>query len=245
MITKTYIYNKVKAQAQRVTYLLLCSFTPLLLASCVDTVILPDDKTVDEDFWKSKADVQRRVNGAYRSKVTPAVISRLIVWGGLRSEELLPVSNVTGSLVEDLTEMNLANTQPDNVFARWASFYHVINNCNLVLSRAEAVMYEDPSYTQGDYLSDCSQMLALRALCYFYLVRNFRDVPYVTEAFMNSSQERNIPQTATDAVLTACINDLKTAGIEPVSDGIRTMWVPDQDALEQSRQFGRDFAAAL
>ena len=38
---------------------------------------------------------------------------------------------------------------------------------------------------------------------------------------------------------------LKAAGIEPVNDGIRTLWVPDQDALEQSRQFGRDFAAAL
>ena len=189
----------------------------LLLTSCVDTVILPDDKTVDEDFWKSKADVQLMVNGAYRSMLTPDIISRLIVWGGLRSEELLPVSNVTGSLVEDLTEMNLANTQPDNVFARWAAFYHVINNCNLVLKKAEAVMYEDPSYTQGDYLSDCSQMLALRSLCYFYLVRNFRDVPYVTEAFMNSSQNRNIPQSAPDSVLTACINDLKTAEANALS----------------------------
>ena len=38
---------------------------------------------------------------------------------------------------------------------------------------------------------------------------------------------------------------LKAAGIEPVSDGIRTQWVPDKDALEQSRQFGKEFAAAL
>ena len=38
---------------------------------------------------------------------------------------------------------------------------------------------------------------------------------------------------------------LKAAGIEPVNDGIRTLWVPDQDALEQSRQFGKEFAAAL
>ena len=38
---------------------------------------------------------------------------------------------------------------------------------------------------------------------------------------------------------------LKAAGIEPVNDGIRTPWVPDQDALEQSRQFGKEFAAAL
>jgi hypothetical protein len=179
---------------------------------------------VDEDFWKTKSDVQLMVNGAYKSMVSNDVLTRLIVWGGLRSEELLPVSNVTGSLVEDLTEINLGNTQPDNVFARWAAFYHVINNCNLVLARAEAVMSEDPSYTQGDYLSDCSQMLGLRALCYFYLVRNFRDVPYVTEAFMNSSQNRNIPQAAPDSVLNCCIEDLKTAEANAISASAFNDW---------------------
>jgi len=206
-------------------FMIHCSlFICVALTSCVDTVILPDDKTVDEDFWKTKSDVQLMVNGAYRSMLTPDIISRLIVWGGLRSEELLPVQNVTGRLVEDLTEINLANTQPDNVFARWAAFYHVINNCNLVLARAESVMGEDPSYTQGDYLSDCSQMLALRALCYFYLVRNFRDVPYIKDAYLNSSQDRNIPQSAPDSVLTACINDLQTAEGNALSASAFTDW---------------------
>ena len=221
MITKAYIYNKVKAAGEKLATALLVA---VAMTACVDTVILPDDKTVDEDFWKTKADVQLMVNGAYRSMLSSDVISRLIVWGGLRSEELLPVSNVTGSLVEDLTEINLANTQPDNVFARWAAFYHVINNCNLVLTKAEAVMREDPSYAEGDYLSDCSQMLGLRALCYFYLVRNFRDVPYVTEAFMNSSQNRDIPQAAPDSIISACINDLLTAEKNAISASAYSDW---------------------
>ena len=37
----------------------------LMLVSCLDTIILPDDKTVDEDFWKTKEDVASMVNGAY------------------------------------------------------------------------------------------------------------------------------------------------------------------------------------
>ena len=209
----------------KLIYKIMCGgCAALLLTACVDTVILPDDKTVDEDFWKSKSDVQLMVNGAYQSMLSPDVMSRLLVWGGLRSEELLPVANVTGSLVEDLTEITLANTQPDNVFARWAAFYHVINNCNLVLARAENVMSEDPSYTQGDYLSDCSQMLGLRALCYFYLVRNFRDVPYVAEAFMNSSQNRNVPQSNPDSVLNCCIRDLETAEANALSASAFTDW---------------------
>ena len=183
----------------------------LMLVSCVDTIILPDDKTVEEDFWKSKSDVQLIVNNAYRSMLSENVVSRLVVWGDLRSDEMIPVASVTGSLVEDLTEINMANTQEDNQFVTWGDFYSTINYCNLVLSSAEQVMSEDPSYTEGDYLADCSQMLALRSLCYFYLVRNFRDVPYVTEAFKNSSQSRDISQMAPDSVLVNCLRDLETA----------------------------------
>lgn len=196
----------------------------VMLVSCVDTIILPDDKTVEEDFWKSKSDVQLIVNNAYRSMTFENVISRLIVWGDLRSDELIPIASVTGSLVEDLTEINLGNTQEDNAFVTWGDFYSVINYCNLVLGSAEAVMQEDPSYTQGDYLADCSQMLALRSLCYFYLVRNFRDVPYVTQAFKESSQERDIAQASPDSVLTCCISDLETAEKNAIQATAYTDW---------------------
>ena len=195
-----------------------------LLTSCVDTVILPDDKTVDEDFWKSKSDVQLMVNGAYQSMLSTAVITRLIVWGDLRSDELIPAASITGTTAEDLIEINLANTQPDNEFATWGSVYSVINNCNIVLKKAAQVMDEDPSYTQGDYLADCSQMLALRALCYFYLVRNYRDVPYITEAFMSSDQERNVPQSAPSVVLDGCISDLQQAEQNAISASAYNDW---------------------
>lgn len=189
----------------------------LMAVSCVDTVILPDDKTVDEDMWLSKSQVQQNVNEAYRSMTTENVVSRLIVWGGLRSEELIPAASITGTVSEDLMEINLANTQPDNTYATWADIYSVINKCNLVLNRASRALSEDPSYTEGDYLADCSQMLALRSLCYFYLVRNFRDVPYVTEAYMEATQVVDIPQSSPDYVLEQCINDLETAEKNAIS----------------------------
>lgn len=203
---------------------ILMTVTTLMMVSCVETLIMPDDKTVDEDFWKSKRDVQLMVNGAYQAMLGENVISRLIVWGGLRSEEMIPEATLTGALHEDLAEINLANTQTDNQFAAWAPFYAVINRCNLVLERAEAVLEEDPSYTQGDYLSDCSQMLALRSLCYFYLVRNFRDVPYIAHAYTDSSQDRNVPQSNPDSVLTSCLKDLEIAEKNAISANAFTDW---------------------
>jgi hypothetical protein len=196
----------------------------LMAVSCVDTIILPDDMTVDEDFWKKKGDVELMVNGAYVSMIDDNVMARLLVWGGLRSDELLPNTSLTGTLMEDLRDINLANIQTDNQFASWASIYTVINNCNIVLERAAAVMDEDPSYTNGDYLAHCSQMLALRSLCYFYLVRNFRDVPYTSTAYMLSSQDPNIPQSAPSEVLQHCIDDLLEAEKNAVSATAYTDW---------------------
>lgn len=102
-------------------------------------------------------------------------MSRLIVWGDFRSDELNLVSSVTGlATVLHFTEIDAVNMQTTNTFATWGGLYSVINNCNIVLDRSKAVMDVDPSYTEGDYTTDRSQMLALRSLCYFYLVRNFR-----------------------------------------------------------------------
>ena len=62
-------------------------------------------------------------------------------------------------------------------------------------------MAEDPEFTQGDYQVVRAQMLALRSLCYFYLVRAFRDVPYTTHSYENDSEVEVLEQSAPDVVL--------------------------------------------
>ncbi len=80
-----------------------------------------------------------------------------------------------------------------------------------MLENAESVISEDPDYTQGDYLADRASALALRSLCYFYLVRVFRDVPVTPAAYLNSSMDGNAPQMAPADVLQMCIDNLKEA----------------------------------
>ncbi|MBQ2587605.1 MAG: RagB/SusD family nutrient uptake outer membrane protein, partial [Bacteroidaceae bacterium] len=191
--------------------------TGLMLSSCVDTELLPYNKTVDEDFWQTKSDVSSMVNGAYKSMLSTDLMTRLIVWGDFRSDELVLVNSISNSTTEALNEIYAANIQITNTYANWANLYSVINICNIVLEKSKAVIDIDPSYTEGDWKSDCAQMKALRSLCYFYLVRNFRDVPYSGEAFMNSSQNLLLPQSNPDSVLTCCINDLKEAETNIIS----------------------------
>ena len=181
------------------------------MTSCVDTVILPDDKTVDEDFWKTKDDVSLVVNKAYQAMLSSQMMQNLIVWGDFRSDELDYVSTISGGTRNSLEQISAAQILTDNMFNDWAPLYSVINYCNIVLAKSEPVMKLDPNYQLGDYRTDCSQMLALRALCYFYLVRVFRDVPMTEGAYMNSSQELNIGQTAPLTIIDSCIVDLQKA----------------------------------
>lgn len=208
----------------------------LFLTSCVDTVLLPDDKTVDEDYWQTKADVNQMVQGAYQTMCSSDFISRLIVWGDFRSDELVPVTSINNGTMTALNEIDAVNIQTTNTFANWASVYSVINNCNIVLQKAGGTMSIDPSYTEGDYQVDRSQMLALRSLCYFYLVRNFRDVPYITTAYMNSSQEMDLPQASPDSVLQGCINDLVEAEQHALDPAAYTDWrrtgIINRDAID-------------
>lgn len=175
------------------------------LASCVDTIILPDDKTVEEDWWQRKEQVDAMVNGAYSSMANSDLQFRLIVWSS-RSDELIANTSLSNS---SLNQINSANIQTTNQYANWSQLYSVINNCNLVIDKSEEVMNIDPSYLEGDHRNNMAQMKALRALAYMYLIRTFRDVPLVLTPFKQSSQELNVPQVAPGVVLDQVIADLE------------------------------------
>lgn len=187
----------------------------IALTSCVDTVILPDDKTVDEDMWQTADDVNGIVACAYSTFRSDSLQRNFIVWGDFRSDELVVSSSAqltnSSAYKVDLNQIYSLNIVPSNQFAGWNDLYTTINYCNLVIAKAEGVMKLDPNYTEGDYQADCAKVKALRALCYFYLVRVFRDVPVTDGVYMSSEQDTQVKQTNPEAVLEMCIDDLKDA----------------------------------
>ncbi len=209
---KQTIYYKVRKMAKGILPFYLFTFLPLL-TGCVDTVILPDNKTVDEDFWQKKSEVDAVVATAYAQLRDEAAIRNMIVWGDFRSDELAVTSTLpTGAAYRTaLQQIYSLNIETENAFTSWYPFYSAINYCNLVLKKAEGVIAVDPDYTRGDYDANKAQMLALRAYCYFYLTRVFHDIPVTPGAYLNSSENLNAPQANPDSVLTMCINDLQEA----------------------------------
>ena len=179
------------------------------LTGCTDFLtIYPNDRIVGNEFWKKKSDVEQMVDGCYHSMIASEIQERAIVWGAFRSDELVKTTNLADNTLENITAVNLL---PTNRYNSWGSFYKVINNCNIVLNHAADVLEEDPEFTKGDYEVVRAQMLALRSLCYFYLVRAFRDVPYTTHSYEVDSEVELLPQSTPAEVLQYCLNDLEDA----------------------------------
>ena len=192
------------------------------LCSCNDFLtIYPTDRIVGNEFWKTKSHVDEMVDGTYKSMLDYGIQERAIIWGAFRSDELLKHSSLSDNTLENIEGVNLL---PTYSYCSWAAFYKVINNCNVVLNHAPDVLKEDPAFTEGDYQVVRAQMLALRSLCYFYLVRAFRDVPYTTHSYEEDTQVEMLPQSAPDVVLQQCLDDLVEAEKYVVKSGAYSDW---------------------
>lgn len=197
----------------------------VLISSCVDTHILPENKTLDEDFWQKKDEVQSVLGKAYVELRNEELMRSFIVWGDFRSDELQLSSElkVTNTITTDLQSIYAGIVTQKNVFSKWNRLYLIINYCNLVIERAAEVMTHDPDYTPGDCDADIAQAKALRAYCYFTLVKVFRDVPVTPHAYMNSSDNMLEEQKTPAEVLNLCINDLESVWtVAPESNAYRS-----------------------
>ena len=181
----------------------------MMFSGCSDFLeIEPRNEIILEKFWTEKADVDAIVAGCYSALQSDACVKRMIIWGEARSDNMAPGLNSD----RDANLLNLLNENitASNGYTTWVDFYNVINRCNTVIKYAPQVAADDPGYTEGELQATIAEMVGLRSLCYFYLIRTFRDVPYSTEAYTDDDQEMVLPATRFEAVLDSLINDLES-----------------------------------
>jgi len=179
-----------------------------MMTSCTDYLTLyPTNAVILENYWKTAEDVNSMVATCYSSLANSDIITRMMIWGEFRSDNLVTRTGASNDL-KYIVEANLLET---NGYFKWEHFYKTINYCNLVLQYAPGVMEEDPDFTQGDFDVIKGEMYALRALCHFYLVRSFRDIPMGLVAMDADDQERNYPQYSPYEALDIIMADLDSA----------------------------------
>lgn len=195
---------------------LLAAATGGSLAACGDFLsIEPQNDIVLENYWTEKADVTSVMNACYAQLESQECISRMIIWGEGRSDNMTTGVNAPYSLQQVFKE-NLLETNP---YADWSAFYQAINYCNTVIHYAPGVNAIDPNFTDAELRATVAEATTLRALCYFYLIRTFRDVPYVTEPSNDDSQDYQVPPTPFAQVLDQLIADM-----ERVKDDALRSW---------------------
>ena len=190
------------------------SFVVLLLfsgTSCTDYLTLkPESEIVLENYWQTESDVESVLAACYRGLTEDAVISRMIVWGELRSDNMVAGTGFP-TVRYDMQRILDGNLTPANVYCSWGSFYSVINYCNTLLHYAPTVIARDNNFTVSDLHRIQAEALTIRALCYFYLVRTYKEVPWVSEASISDNQNYNLKKSSEQAVVDSLVSNLLTA----------------------------------
>lgn len=179
-----------------------------MMSGCSDFLEIKslNDITFD-NFWNEETDVNQVIAGCYSGMQAQSFIDRQMVWGELRSENFIKGDRIN----EDVNLGNILSEDINsaNPYTSWVDFYSVINRCNNVMMYAPVVSQRDPNFTDEKLNTAIAEATAIRSLCYFYLIRAFKDVPYSTVAFTDDNQLMAVSPLKFDAILDSLITDLE------------------------------------
>ena len=190
--------------------LLLAAVLGVSFTSCNDFLNLePLNDIVLENFWTDKSDVESVLKGAYSAIQSEDCLTRMVVWGEMRSDNMVEGTSTN----EDARQVLRENLLITNGFTKYNAFYTAINRANTVLYFAPIVAEKDPNYLVDELLAHKAEAVAIRCLCYWYLIRAYHDVPYVTVPSIDDEgghEKFYVPQSSFETILDSLISDLES-----------------------------------
>lgn len=178
------------------------------VSSCTNWLeVLPENQMVLEQYWKTESDAQGVMSACYRGLIENDVMYRMLIWGEMRSDNVIQAANTN----EDINRILGQEITPSNANCSWGGFYAIINNCNTFLRYAPDVVKADANFTPDKLHAMEAEVLAIRSLAYFYLVRAFKNVPFITTPSIDDSQNFMVTQSTERVVLDSITKDLLIA----------------------------------
>ena len=180
----------------------------LSTTSCEDWLeVYPQDRIVEEQFWEDKNDLEGVRIAAYKQMAS--TVDKLAVWGDLRSDSYILNPTEDGDQKNRDLYNEIMKAMPDSSMTifDWSGVYTTINYCNKVLAHGEEILEKDTQFTTAEWQQMRAEIVALRALNYFYLIRAFKDVPYTTKVINNDTQIETFGQTNQLVILDSIILD--------------------------------------
>ena len=164
----------------------------------------PDNSQISDQYWQSKEEVEAVLASAY--KQLRSCLDEFVFWGELRGDAL----DYTKSTTDDYSKIKDLDILPENSLTRWSDLYAAIGYANSVIKYSPMVLETDATFTQTASDAYIAEAVFIRSLCYFYLVRTFNRVPWVSEPYVDDSQEYSVPVSTEAEVLNQVTTDLET-----------------------------------
>ena len=180
-------------------------------SSCEDWLTLyPQDRVVEENFWDDKNDLLGVRYAAYQNM--QSTLSNFIVWGDLRSDSYILNPKEHSDQGNRDTYKKIMEGLPDstmNIYD-WGGVYTTINYCNKVLAHGDEVLERDKQFTPTEWRQIRAEMITLRAMNYFYLIRAFKDVPYINTIINSDKEVASFPTVNQMTILNTLIDDVES-----------------------------------
>lgn len=217
--SKLFFLSSKRKMKNKYQILISLFFVVCLTTSCNDWLdILPNNEQVTDNYWKSKEDVEAVIASGYY--YLRQAVPSFIAWGEVRGGTIY----TTNTSVSYLQNFNIT---PSNTTCNYATVYKIIGMANSVLKYAPTVMQEDDTYYASVMNSHLCEAYFLRAYCYLLLVKNFRDVPLIVEAYVNDDAEYAVPKSAEAEIISQIKKDVEAA----IATGAAKSEYEDTDGL--------------
>jgi hypothetical protein len=159
-----------------------------------------------DNFYKTKTDFDLAANAAYNTLYTVYHPQGPVSYAGELMADNVTIFNISGNQA-DKWQFRDYSLAPANtmVYQFWQDFYKSLYNINVILSKLPATDLDATYKSQVE-----GEMLFLRSLYYFNMVRLWGDVPLVT-APVSAAESYNILRTPAAEIYTQIIKDLVDA----------------------------------
>lgn len=197
------------------TLLLVLSLS--LFSSCTEWLqLLPQNQQVSDSYWTSQEDVDAVLNAGY------------LYLRGMVQDQLIPYGELRSGCIFSIRTNKLQSFQvkpTDESLCDWGPFYQIINVANVVLANASKAQKVDDTYEVEEMNAHYCEAYYLRALSYFYLVRNWREAPLLTVPFEDDSHTYQVPKASEADIIKQIKEDIKVALATGASkESFNTTW---------------------
>lgn len=193
--------------------------TTMLSVSCKDFLIEePVNSTYSEAFWKSSRDLSSALAGNYA--LVRSVISsgngggpRYFMYGDAVARYYFTLQ-YTGDGLEGIQTGDYTFQYNVESFGDWRGYYKAVTMSNIILNRVPKIdnaLLTDVANPEKFKNEIMGEAYFLRALVYFMMVRNWGDVPIVTEEYEDPISAPELARSPKAEVMALIEADCKKA----------------------------------